>query len=584
MKKTLIIVMTLVIVPLFSLAQDDIYFASSKNRKEATPQTSLLKPLNEVRDVEFVENEENVFADIKNQVNVWYSSIESVSTRSSKASKSIDFTTQHYSISGVIAKGVLCEGTTAKFYETASLVPSLLLEGRISYQTSRLVVEGIRYIKTLTGTSKIYGTFYVYNMVDFTMNYKPKKAGSLKIKCAKASYLEGFYLECPVIVRMNEKASVYVDGKTGGRGYSFLSAIIPNITLNDNDSFDIYQILLQAKDDVTICWENGIMFKGKVRPTPREDGSIVFYTLDGEKTGMTTGPKRIIVSRENGNLIYTQEHNNDNQPLSKETLYVRNDETLSETDYWNLERIYENCYLAKWEYRNGNYFEGSVKGIVTADRISASAIKGVFRYSNGDRFEGDVSTKTVGPFFIDGTTYFVDGTVSEGNWLENFRLSDSQWAKVYNCENPSKAKELAKELMIAYEKQMKQERYQSLLKSVQALGETPYQKALRSLRDKYFKKIEENSLVSRQMIRDCMMTAETLTGSIFNQATLGASIVAILALTVTNVNNMLMPSKVESVGLEIMKSMEIDLKQVVKLALPIELELEKLQMEMIASK
>ena len=64
---------------------------------------------------------------------------------------------------------------------------------------------------------------------------------------------------------------------------------------------------------------------------------------------------------------------------------------------------------------------------------------------------------------------------------------------------------------------------------------------------------------------------------------MGASIVAILALTVTNVNNMLMPSKVESVGLEIMKSMEIDLKQVVKLALPIELELEKLQMEMIAS-
>ena len=64
MKKTLIIVMTLVIVPLFSLAQDDIYFASSKNRKEATPQTSLLKPLNEVRDVELVENEENVFADI----------------------------------------------------------------------------------------------------------------------------------------------------------------------------------------------------------------------------------------------------------------------------------------------------------------------------------------------------------------------------------------------------------------------------------------------------------------------------------------------------------------------------------------
>lgn len=396
---------------------------------------------------------QNEFADIQAEVNRWDSSIEYASAITNKTSKSIDFTAHHYSISGIIAKGILCEGTTVKFYDTASLVPYLLLEGRVSYQTGRLIVVGIRYIETLTGTNKIHGTFYVYNMDDFTMNYKPKKAGALRIKSSEASYLEGFYLECPVIVRMNEKSSVYVDGKTGGRGYSFLSAVIPSITLNDDDSFDIYQLLLQAKDDVTMCWENGIIFKGRVKPTPREDGAIVFYTLDGQKTGMATGPKRITVSRENGNIVYSQDYSEDNKLLSNESLLVRDNGTISEDDYWNWEKIHEFCYLAKWTYRNGNYFEGTIKTVITPNEdtntstISTTATKGVFKYPNGDRFEGDVSSKSVGSFFVDGTTFFADGSKVKGNWLEKYKLNNNQWEKVYKCLNPSDAKALAEKLM-----------------------------------------------------------------------------------------------------------------------------------------
>ena len=422
----------------------------------------------------------DIFADIKKEVNRWYSSVKRVSNISTKAPKSIDFTKQNYSINGIIAKGFLCEGTIAEFYETASLVPNLILEGRVSYQTGRLTVEGIRYIKTSTGTNKIYGTFYVYNMDDFTMNYKHKKAGALRIKRSKVSYLEGFYLECPVIVRMNEKSSVYVDGKTGGRGYSFLSAVIPNITLNDDDSFDIYQILLQAKDDVTICWEYGTMFKGRVKPTPREDGAIIFYTLDGEKTGMTTGKKRISVSHMNGDIVYSQDYSEDNKLLSNESLLVRDNGTISEEDYWNCEKIYELCYLAKWTYRNGNYFEGTIKTVITPDKdtntstISSTATKGIFKYSNGDRFEGNVSSKSVGPFFVDGTTYFVDGSKAKGNWLEKFKLNNNQWEKVYKCLNPSDAKALAKKLMHSnyYPEYEYSERIEYFDPSAEKLGRT----------------------------------------------------------------------------------------------------------------
>lgn len=66
----------------------------------------------------------NDFSVVIQELNIWYSSIESASSITFKEPKSIDFTTQHYSINGVMAKGVLCDGTIAKFYETASLVPN----------------------------------------------------------------------------------------------------------------------------------------------------------------------------------------------------------------------------------------------------------------------------------------------------------------------------------------------------------------------------------------------------------------------------------------------------------------------------
>lgn len=76
---------------------------------------------------------QNEFTDIKDEVNRWYAEIASVSTINSKVPKIIDFAVQHYLIEGIVSKGILCEGTIAKFYETSSLIPNLLLEGRVSY-------------------------------------------------------------------------------------------------------------------------------------------------------------------------------------------------------------------------------------------------------------------------------------------------------------------------------------------------------------------------------------------------------------------------------------------------------------------
>lgn len=385
------------------------------------------------------------FATIKNEVNRWYAEIASAPTLSSKESKTILFTAQHYLIDGVVSKGILCEGSIAKFYDTSSLTLNLLLEGRVSYQYNRLVIEGIKHDKTSTGTNKMYGSFYVYNMDDYSMNYKPKKAGPLRIKCSKASYLESFYSRSPVIVRLNENnSSIYIDGKAGGKKYSFLSADIP-YSIKDDDSFDVVKIILLIGNNATLCDEEGMVFKGRLKTILQGGDSILFQLMEGEKTGIPFGPKKQTVIRQNGDWVYTQENNEDNKLLSKEIMYVKDNGTMSEL--WNIGNYYEHCYLAKLTYRNGNYYEGKIKSVITDGRISSTATNGVFKYSNGDRFEGNLSTKTVGPFFMDGTTILADGTKHKGNWLENYKLSKSQLAEVCKCPNPSSAKELAQKLM-----------------------------------------------------------------------------------------------------------------------------------------
>lgn len=206
---------------------------------------------------------QNNFADIEKEVDSWLQSVNPAYVINAKGYKSIDFTNHNYSIYGNVAKGILCEGTTAKFYDTHSLEPKLLLEGRVSYNAGRLVIEGIRYLATSKGTNAIYGTFYVCNMDDFTINLKPKKADALRIKNSEVEYLKGLYRDRNFIVRIKGNNTVFLDRKKAEDSFTFLSANIPNVFINDDGSFDIYQILLQVKDGVTMHWDNGLVFKGK---------------------------------------------------------------------------------------------------------------------------------------------------------------------------------------------------------------------------------------------------------------------------------------------------------------------------------
>lgn len=135
---------------------------------------------------------QNYFADINNEVETWAHAINKPTIYEAAPPKSVEYTNNHYSITGHFAKGLLREGTIAKFFNTSSLIPSLLLEGKVSYQAGRLIIDGIRYCATSKGENTLYGKFYVYNTDDFMMNYKPKKAGALRVEKCRDFICERF--------------------------------------------------------------------------------------------------------------------------------------------------------------------------------------------------------------------------------------------------------------------------------------------------------------------------------------------------------------------------------------------------------
>ncbi len=100
-------------------------------------------------------------------VRSWSNEHKETFVLNSKSPKTIEFPTQRYSIEGVISKGVLCEEAIAKFYEISSLTPNLLLEGKVKYNASRLIIDSIKYENTPAETNKIFGSFYVYNIDEF---------------------------------------------------------------------------------------------------------------------------------------------------------------------------------------------------------------------------------------------------------------------------------------------------------------------------------------------------------------------------------------------------------------------------------
>lgn len=387
---------------------------------------------------------------IKTQADRWYGSAvsEEVLPKGAK-NKTVDYPQLHYCITGFFSKGILTEGQIVEIYNTESN-PVLILRGKVSYLTNRLLVKGIKYDYAEQGECCTYGSFYVSNSTDNLMIYKPKKAQELKITDSDIEYYLGYYLKCPTAVKVRGSRMIAIDGKSGGRGYDDFSAPLKESAISSLGYNKVVDVILSTNKNAMMHWVDGYYkdFKGEVVPKLQDDGSILFVLLTGDKTGFKSGPKSIRVYEENGKLC--MERNDDPESkLKKETIVVANKDLIDEESYWKLPAFLENMSEIRWEYRDGNTFVGNAKYVITpaedgkGESISETITTGKFTYSNGDYFVGDMSKGFTCVFPIAGTTYFKDGTKAEGNWLSDYKFTEDQWAKLSSFRFPTEARDQA---------------------------------------------------------------------------------------------------------------------------------------------
>lgn len=383
---------------------------------------------------------QNTYERFNEKVEKWYDGTSADPLPKGAKLKTVDITKYHYCIKGYFYKGILAQGQVAQFYNTEP-EPSVFLEGKVSYVANRLLITGVRNEIVDSKSCQTFGSFWVSNATDGSMVYKPKKADSLVVTAKEVNYYKGYYLECPAIVALGNNPGIAVDGKTGGRDYSNFSAKLNNADISKIGYDKPYDLLLTVVDDAYVDWSDGRVFRGRVSPASGENGTINFTLLSGQKTGTADGYRKMSVVEDGDQIQMVLEDNPDNMVLSKEIITVADKSLIPAGSYWDLAAYFKNMDKVRWEYRNGDLYEGRAVCDMTSSEdggqasFSTKITEGTYVFANGDSFEGDCSADGFYGIMIAGTTHFNDGTSKKGNWLSEYDLTSEQYSKLpaYRC-------------------------------------------------------------------------------------------------------------------------------------------------------
>ena len=223
------------------------------------------------------------------------------------------------------------------------------------------------------------------------------------------------------------------------------------------------------------------------------------------------------------------------------------------------------------------YENGRAKGLVSVKPRFITIEKGTLTLNTGEVIVID-SEKEEENYAI--TT---DGTKLLPGWYEKFKRTQPiegetlthYYHRAYTADSLFQVQKVQKEQK---EKENKK-RETDLIAQVEALGETPYQKALKSLQDKYLRRFEQECWVSSETILSGMMVSGIAVGpsKITNLATVTTKFAPCLVEAM-----MKRPATCRVIMADLEKEMEKT--KILELRQPIEKELEDLQMKRVNEK
>lgn len=363
--------------------------------------------------------------------------------------RTIAFPKYNYLIKGCFLQGRLKDTWIVKVFDNSN-GEKIILEGGAWYSNEICYVKGIHHLYTEKGEEKIYGTFILSNTDNQRLVFKKKDAQELEISCVSYDYYYGYYHNCPTLLQHNGayESKIFVDGKTGNRGYSFFSATLSE--LKGDSVPKLFDALMLASHNATMSYSSGDIFLGKVHTSSVGDSLVNFDWLEGKWDSRECNREVWI---KNGIFYFSKNTNNEDFNW-KEQYYIMPKGYAPKIDgYWDDSFYILNCDTAIFGYRDGRVIKGKIiSKVEPSNNIVLQWTSGKLWYSNGDVFEGDFSA-TNGPFFTKGKTILKDGTVLNGDWISFYKLTSEQRDKVYEADNPSDAwKIISKVFYITYRK------------------------------------------------------------------------------------------------------------------------------------
>ena len=290
---------------------------------------------------------------------------------------------------------------------------------------------------------RIKGTFRVANEEKgyaFTLN--PKKSTYLSVGVLDINYYVPHYYKTPVTIAQSESiAPTIQSGKTylltlDDANHSKSKIEIPlnkDIVLKSYN--DIDKLLLSAERAKITTSEYS--FVGEVES--KKNGIFVDFIQKVGKRTYKKGPyKEVIIERGGDN--YTIKLTCTDSRIKEETLSLSSAD-FSKVEWWNIDEYLKCTKSIDIRYTNGNSFNGTFE----VENGMVKPQMGVYRYVNGDVFKGDVSGKTTGGAFIEGTTTFADRSTASGNWLDKYQLTLSQLFEIEKESTPTAKRKLAEE-------------------------------------------------------------------------------------------------------------------------------------------
>lgn len=351
-------------------------------------------------------------------------SIETPLPKGAKA-KVVDF--KDYSISGYFLKKKPLEN---KMIEISNADGNTIIYGLYKVIDGKSVVHGRYDYGSGDRKSSVYGTFYVSNGAG-ELIMKPRKASELSVTNGKVEIWSGCYQRChaELIWISNMFPRLFIKDENNAWYYKSFRAEVPQAVALDQNykNIDIEDLLLSDTLRVEIEWHDNMKFSGHAFGRRDNNDHVCFTLLDGEKTDQH-GQKNILswYSHWGKSAKCTFIAVNPENPKIRERSYylpdtmkdVCIDSLFNERYYWG-----KSPEIAV-TYSNGDRYVGSFK-IENGEVVNST---GTYTYAGGDMFVGDISGEYFATVPINGKMIFKDGTEEEGNWLDNYELTEEQYA------------------------------------------------------------------------------------------------------------------------------------------------------------